>query len=109
MANWNVRAKFYHWFRRIFPISLIFDQEIDNAIGLFDHIAKEPESVLDLGTGIGDTLQFIPTGKRRLLLDYSFEMLSRAEVNGNDNKVVGNMVHLPIKKEKFDLYVRKGK
>jgi ubiquinone/menaquinone biosynthesis C-methylase UbiE len=103
VGNWEVRAKFYHWFRCIFPINLIFDQEIDNALDLLDRIPKEPESVLDLGTGIGDTLQFLPTGKKRLLLDYSFEMLSKAKVNGNDKKVVGNLVHLPLKKNNFDL------
>lgn len=103
MGNWKVRAKLYHWFRRIFPVNFIFYREIENILGLIEHLSKEPESVLDLGTGIGDTLQYLPNGKRRTLLDYSIEMLSRANGNINDKKVIGDLIHLPIKKNKFDL------
>ena len=103
MGKWNFRARIYHWFRHVYPISLFFASECERLDELIDLVNAPPERVLDLGTGIGETLPHIPAGKMRILLDQSYSMLRRAPAGPRDRKVLGDILQLPFRTEQFDL------
>ena len=103
MGNWKFRSNFYHWFRRVYPINRIYFQEIQNIQKLLDQVSNHPTCIMDLGTGIGESLSFIPKGTIRVILDHSFFMLKKIPSSIGNHKVIGDILKLPIKIEKFDL------
>lgn len=103
MGNWRFRSRFYHWFRRVFPINIYYRQEIYNVTSLLEKVTNNPKQILDIGTGIGEMLTFLPKGKKRILLDNSLFMLKKAPTSEEDQKVIAELLNLPIKKEKIEL------
>ena len=103
MKKWQLRAKIYYWFRKVFPINLFFAEETDNLLDLLERVTSQPKNILDLGTGIGDTLKYLPIGERRVLLDFSPAMLANAPAFPGDQKIIGDILQMPVKQQKFDL------
>lgn len=103
MKSWHIRARIYRWFRRIFPINLLYSDEVDNLLGLLEHLSYNPRRILDLGTGIGDSLPYLPRGKQRFLLDSSAAMLTRIPASQCEQKIYADALQLPFKKQQFDL------
>ena len=103
MKKWQLRAKVYHWFRKVFPVRYFFAEETDNLLDLLERVSNRPRTILDLGTGIGDTLKYLPAGENRILLDFSPDMLAHAVALPGDQKIIGNVLNLPVKQQKFDL------
>jgi len=103
MGNWKFRSRIYHWFRKIFPINRCFYQEIHNLKELLEKVSNNPKQILDLGTGIGDSLQYLPNGNMRILLDNSLFMLDKTPISAEDKKIKADLLSLPFKKQKFEL------
>ncbi len=103
MGKWKFRSRFYRWFRRLFPINLIYLEEIDNLVTLLEIISEKPRRILDLGTGIGETLNYLPDGEKRVLLDASWSMISWVTPRPQDSKIIGMLPYLPLKPNCVDL------
>ena len=103
MGRWQLRSRVYFLFRKIFPLNLIYNKEINNITDLLAQITSKPASVLDIGTGIGETLKYLPAGKKRILLDFSSTMLAKAPKIPNDLKIIANCLDLPVKTDCMDL------
>lgn len=103
MAEWNSRARFYHKFRRVFPVNRIYDEERYEIQGLMKMIPRGRGLLLDLGTGIGDSLDLLDGDFRKILLDSSLSMLSRAEVLDSEHKVIGRLEQLPVRNQSCDV------
>lgn len=102
MSGWQSRARYYHLFRRIFPANRIYDEERYETQRLLKMVS-ENQLLLDLGTGIGDSLDLLEGHTRKVLLDFSLPMLSRVEVLESEHKVVGRIEQLPVRSQSFDI------
>jgi len=100
---WWIRARVYRWFRKVFPISRFYRSECERIQDLLELIENHPQRILDLGTGIGESLSLLPDSSLRVQLDRSRHMLKQAPNNPNDRKIQGDILHLPFKSEQFDL------
>ncbi|HHM24330.1 MAG TPA: class I SAM-dependent methyltransferase [Bacteroidetes bacterium] len=103
MDRWRLRARIYHWFRKVYPIRWFFQSECDRLEDLLDLLETPPERIVDLGTGLGETLSLLPQGKIRILLDHSHAMLKRARMGPADVRVIGDILSPPLKPGSFDL------
>ncbi len=104
MANWKQRSKIYHLFRKSIFAKSIFADECYSITKLLKLIPqKSLKKVLDIGTGIGDSLHLLDDFTNRFLLDYSFDMLSKLKLQSSDTRLIGNVSTLPLKKNSFDL------
>ncbi|MCH8125922.1 class I SAM-dependent methyltransferase [candidate division KSB1 bacterium] len=104
MSNWKQRSKVYHLFRKSIFTKNIFEEECYSLTELLKLVPqKSLKKVLDIGTGIGDSLHLFDDFTNRFLLDFSFEMLSKLRLINSDIKLVGNVSTLPLKKNSFDL------
>lgn len=103
MGRWQLRSRVYFLFRKIFPVNLIYNKEIKNITDLLAQITIKPTCVLDIGTGIGETLKYLPAGKKRILLDFSSQMLAKAPKSPNDQKIIADCLNLPVKTDCMDL------
>ena len=104
MSNWKQRSKIYHLFRKSIFAKNIFEDECYSLTKLLKLIPqKSKKKVLDIGTGIGDSLHLLDDFTNRFLLDYSFDMLSKLKLQNSDTRLVGNVSTLPLKENSFDL------
>ena len=81
----------------------IFEEECNSIKKLLNLIQKPPQRTLDLGTGIGDSLHLLNAFTNRILLDFSYDMISRVNFRESDTCLVANVNILPFKKKNFDL------
>jgi len=97
MNLWNFKASFYQSFRIFWPIRWIFHGELENLKNLIQKISL-PKLILDIGTGCGSTLSLFPEDGKIIALDYSIQMLFRAQKGRNGLlPVAGDAISLPIK------------
>ncbi len=103
MGTWQILARIYFLFSKIFPVNLIYKKAINKLTDLLAQITNEPVIILDIGTGIGETLKYLPVGEKRILLDFSSPMLAHAPKFPNDQKIIADCINLPVKKNCIDL------
>jgi len=74
MDLWGLKARWYPWTRRIFPISWVFRREKENLRSLLAQVPIGDDWILDVGTGSGDTLSLLPD-HRVIACDRSIRMM----------------------------------
>lgn len=67
--------------------------------------AREPKSILEVGTGTSDLLESVPEIPLRIGLDLKIDHLLYGRIMGEDSvmRVVGDAVHLPFRTGSIDL------
>ncbi len=103
MTNWKTRSRIYSFLRHIFPANLFFKEECDAIARFLAAIPEAPKTLLDLGTGTGDSLHLVKNAQKRVLLDHSWSMLSRVKCGTTDYRVIGDLESLPLKSGQFDI------
>lgn len=72
---WHVKANFYRSLRKCFPFNLILKGENKKLETLLKSIDTKEKIILDLGTGTGNTLQFLDDTNVVFAIDSNFSML----------------------------------
>lgn len=108
MALWDLKASFYESARRLFPFNLVLKQEQDNLGALLRKTRLDGKSVLDMGTGTGETLRLLPRQSRVYAMDRSLKMLKQTARKRSHHPVVGDGLAVPFKSATFDIITAVG-
>lgn len=109
MTLWDFKSRIYSRIRKIWPLKLLLDGELNNLKVLAAEVSDHSDTVLDLGCGSGDGLAVFPDTKKLVCLDASFSMLRRLLFRYPDAKSIqANAGELPLKNGKFLLISAMG-
>lgn len=100
---WNLKANLYRNFRNKFPFRYFLQQENKSLLSLLNKVPSNFQTVIDLGTGEGNSLQFIGGHVIKLGVDSSFSMLINARKNVTAELVNNDLLHLSLKDQIADL------
>jgi ubiquinone/menaquinone biosynthesis C-methylase UbiE len=98
MGIWDLKSGVYQRCRRLPGIRRILEQEKRNLKSLLESVQQTPETVVDVGTGTGSTLDVFPKTARIVALDASFRMIRRCGKGNPISGVVGDARRLPFKR-----------
>ncbi len=93
---WNIKASFYHSIRSLPPFKKVLEQEISHLKMLMKQASLYPIKVLDIGIGVGSTLEIFPKGVCIIGLDHAYGMLWKSKNRKKVVGVIGNAIHLPF-------------
>ena len=106
MNPWQVKSAFYAFMFRLPPFSWIRDREHVKIRRLFEKIDPPPDTVVDVGTGVGGGL-FPVSGIRQLIcIDRCFQMIRR--VPGKARRLVAEAGTLPLPTHRFRVVTAVG-
>lgn len=80
MMLWNIRSNFYDAARKVFPFNIIYRHETDCLRILLTKVKPTQLPILDIGTGTGSVLNFLPKTTLNVAADLSPKMLARAKI-----------------------------
>lgn len=104
LAIWNFKARLYQWFRNRFPFAFIIRREQQAVEMLLQQIPRPVQTVVDLGTGLGDALSLLKQATCRIGLDQSVAMLKVARrKNGDASFIAGDACGTPFHDHTTDL------
>ncbi|MBN2028746.1 class I SAM-dependent methyltransferase [bacterium] len=93
---WNIKASFYYSIRSLPPFKKVLKQEISHLKMLMKQASLSPMKVLDVGMGVGSTLEIFPEGARIIGLDHAYDMIWKSRDKKKVIGVVGNAQYLPF-------------
>ena len=107
MTLWNIRAPFYKWFRAIYPFNLVLQKETENIKELLYNIDINSGIGIDIGCGIGNSLQLVGQNLNMVGLDSSFKMAQKSRAF-NHNIILGRAEYLPLKNQSVNVILIVG-
>ena len=107
-VQWDVKARFYVCFRRIFPFSVFLNRENDALKSLLEEIHVKKGIAVDLGTGTGNALSFIPTDFIKIGLDLNFKMLKFAKKRISGYYIQSDILNAAIRHNSADIVTMCG-
>jgi ubiquinone/menaquinone biosynthesis C-methylase UbiE len=96
MECWDVKALFYRFVRSLPPWRIIFNREKAAIQKLLEDGSIHPSFVLDVGTGVGSSLDVFHGDVSVIGLDRSYDMLKRVRRRAFTG-VVGDACYLPFR------------
>lgn len=108
MIFWDIKAVLYTYFRRLWPFSLILDQENAHVVKLLSHINLRNKLILDIGCGTGNVVELLPRRMRTIGSDVSLEMLKRTRRYLLIPVIQGDANFLPFKNGIADVAISVG-
>lgn len=107
MNWWDLKARFYRWARKPWPLSALLRREQTLLRSLLDQCSPKSGLALDLGCGTGDSTALIGGRFRLFAADFSLAML-RQNGYARDRRFVADALFLPVKPAGFDLILCVG-
>ena len=104
MNIWDLKAPFYHMFRKIWPLNLIHKKETTSIQTLLSSIGDRQDVVLDMGCGCGDSFHLIQNAKHTFGMDQSLVMVKRYRNKTQRPVFVAKAEHLPLKSGSVSLF-----
>jgi ubiquinone/menaquinone biosynthesis C-methylase UbiE len=106
---WRLKAKIYRPIRSGFPFNLVLKFENNRLNDILKSIAIKDLCVIDLGTGTGNVIQFLPEANRILGIDKTFEMLQQAWASFPNTKFIrADALAIPLKSNSVELITAIG-
>ncbi len=106
---WNLKSKLYRSLRSKFPFNLILRGENKKLEVILRSIDTTNEKVIDLGTGIGNVLQYLIDFKHVVGVDFTLSMLLLARQSYPGVKLIqADALLLPIKTNSVHLVIAIG-
>ena len=106
---WNLKSRFYKLFRSAFPFGTILNKENGNLISLLNQAEMREKTVLDLGVGTGNVIQFLNGAKHVFGIDFTNSMLHEVRANFPFVEIIqADALFLPIKTKSIDLITAVG-
>ncbi|NIR50505.1 class I SAM-dependent methyltransferase [candidate division KSB1 bacterium] len=105
---WDWKARSYDLIRRLFPFNLILLKELRNISELLSETNLNKSRILDVATGTGTILKFLPTDCHVFGMDSSRKMLNQAQAKGHQDLVRAKSTALPFKTSSFQLVTAIG-
>ena len=103
---WKLKAKLYRSLRSKFPFNLVLKGENKRLEFILHSLEIAGKKVIDLGTGIGNVLQFFVRSGVLIGIDSTFSMLKLAkQLNTGVNLIQADALKLPIKRNSFELAI----
>jgi ubiquinone/menaquinone biosynthesis C-methylase UbiE len=107
--RWKLKAKLYRSIRSSFPFNLILRGENRKLELIVRSLVTTNEKVIDLGTGIGNALQYLTHFKHVIGVDFTFSMLQVArQLYPYVNLIQADALFLPIKSNSVSLVTAIG-
>lgn len=107
--RWNLKAKLYRSLRSRFPFNLILEGENKKLELILRAIDTTNKKVIDLGTGVGNALQYLTHFKLVIGVDLTFSMLQAARQTYPGVKLIqADALLLPIKTNSIQLVTAVG-
>lgn len=106
---WSLKAKFYAAWRTNFPFDFILKEENKKLELMLGSIEVSNKTIIDLGTGAGNVLQYLVDSKLTIGIDFSFSMLQATRQSyPGVNLLQANTIALPIKSNSIELITAIG-
>jgi ubiquinone/menaquinone biosynthesis C-methylase UbiE len=102
MNLWNIKASFYSFSRKPWPLNKILKKETEIIKLLLHQMLIENPKVLDVGCGVGDSMALLNNEWNIVALDNSINMIRKAPSN-NQSWVAADVMYLPFHCQKFHL------
>ena len=106
---WDLKTRFYKLFRSAFPFGTILNKENGNLISLLNQAGLREKTVVDLGVGTGNVIQFLSEAKHVFGIDFTNLMLHETKANFPFVEIVqADALFLPIKTKSVDIITAVG-
>ncbi len=92
----------------MFPFGIFLRQENKALEYLLAQIPRKKGTVIDLGTGLGNSLTFIQSDFRRIGIDLNFRMLDFAKQRNGGYYIQSDVLNTAIKNESADIVLMCG-
>ncbi len=103
MNFWDFKSSVYSFFRKPLIIKQVFQKECHHIQQIIEEYDISPQRLLDIGTGIGDTLNILPDNKFKIGLDNAFNMVEKLTREKKDWIFLqADGSSLPFTSESFD-------
>ena len=104
MDLWSLRAPFYKWMRRFWPLSVVLDAEQRAIKSLLGSLENRARRILDIGSGTGRALHCLAPAPVMIGLDKNKKMARSIPPPA----IVADAHHLPIKPGSIDISLAIG-
>ncbi len=106
---WSLKAKFYRSLRSSFPFNFILKEENKKLELILGSIEVRNKTIVDLGTGAGNVLQYLVDSKLTIGIDFTFSMLqSTRQSYPGVYLLQTNTMALPIKNNSIEVVTAVG-
>ncbi|MBC8183072.1 class I SAM-dependent methyltransferase [candidate division KSB1 bacterium] len=106
---WNLKTRYYKLFRSFYPFQRILNKENSNLVTLINQVELKGKSVLDLGVGTGNVLEYLNGAKSIIGLDFTYSMLLEArESYPNLPFIQADALSIPVKTKSMDMITAVG-
>jgi ubiquinone/menaquinone biosynthesis C-methylase UbiE len=102
MNRWNLLAPIYDRLRRVWPLNIILERELENVRFLADQVHQEGKTILDLGTGTGSHLRIFNPQAKVIGLERSKKMARISRIYCGAF-ILAQAEHLPLKSRCIDI------
>lgn len=100
MGSWSLTSKLYR-FRQAWFMKWILEEEKDNMRYLLEGV--QAGLILDIGSGIGSSLDLFPENRRLVCCDRAVPMLKKIKGRVNLHTSAADAEHLPFRDGIFDM------
>jgi ubiquinone/menaquinone biosynthesis C-methylase UbiE len=103
MNTWNFYARFYRNYRTFWPFNWILHKEKANLLELLKLLPSEDWIILDIGCGVGDSLNLVSNIKMLIGLD-SNKKMAQSAAQKHSAIIIADAIHLPFKTHSISLF-----